>query len=101
MNNYSYRAECELDIYRERPFIFNHQKVHNRRTSEDLITAEARIGAHTSRNLDNYSLQLFLQALYENFVYRPFRAAINFGFVMKTIFYAPSSKIKENVLPLK
>lgn len=101
MNNYLYRSQCDLEIYRERPFIFNNQKKHNERQLEDLMIAEARIGTHISRNLDYYSLQLFLKAIYENFVYRPFRAAINFGFVTKTIFYIPSTKIKDDVLVLK
>ena len=94
MNNYPYRSECDLEIYRERPFIFNHQKVHSGRSLEDLITAEARIGTQSY----SYSLNLFLQALYGNFVYRPFRAAANFAFVTNTILYAPSTKIKDNFL---
>ncbi|XP_070493324.1 phospholipase A2 hemilipin-like [Chironomus tepperi] len=95
------RSECDLEIYRERPFQFNHQKVYNRRSSEDLITAEARIATPRSKDSNNYSLQLLLQALYENFVHKPFRVASNFAFVTKTIFYAPSTKINDNVLIAK
>lgn len=99
MNNYPYRSECNLEIYRERPFKFiHHQKAYNERQSEDLITSEARTGTQSSKYLDSYSVQLFLKALYENFVYRPFRSVANFAFVTKTIFYSPSKKNKENVL---
>ncbi|KAL7033385.1 hypothetical protein ACKWTF_007571 [Chironomus riparius] len=92
------RSDCDLEIYRERPFIFNHQKTYSRRSSDNLITDNARFATQSSRYLDSYSLKLFLQAFYGNYVYRPFRAVANFAFVTKTIFYAPSTKLKENFL---
>lgn len=69
--------------------------------SHNLVTAEARVSADEDvqmRFIDNFSLQLLLNAFYSNFIQRPLRGLGNFFIVTKSIFYDPSTRIDEKYL---
>jgi len=89
-----------LAFFKTKPFEIQH-----RRSSEIIPAPKAltyrkssQAARSNSNAIDPQSLQLILEALYHNFVYRPLKSLSNFLFVTKSIYFKPSVAISERDL---